>query len=162
MANWTEERKTLMLKLLDGGKSSSAVGEALGISKNAVIGKTRRMGYVLSELNGYPQERHRERPRLNQTSAQKPVRVRPMLKYKPVEPFIAESGNCTIMELTHRTCRWPLWETDNVEKFYCGAPVDSGSYCAKHWQMSKPQHVRAATETPRPFINYKKKKSRAA
>ena len=46
---------------------------------------------------------------------------------------------CTIMQLTSRTCRWPLWGKERlpVEKqYYCGEAVAAGVYCAAHCKLT--------------------------
>jgi hypothetical protein len=46
---------------------------------------------------------------------------------------------CTIMQLTSRTCRWPLWGSNErlpVERYYCGETVAAGVYCAAHCKLT--------------------------
>lgn len=38
-----------------------------------------------------------------------------------------------IIDLSHRTCRWPLWTDAEPARRYCGDPVvDGWSYCHPH------------------------------
>ena len=163
MIKWTEERIALMLKLLDEGKSAGVVGAALGTTRNAIIGKVGRLGYAVGVLNGHhlrhPPRVRRERPRL--TISIFGNRVRPVLRLKPVPvkpaaPFVPGEANCTIMQLTKHTCRWPMWEADGVEKFYCGALVDGKTYCAEHWEVAGNVYIRPRHEPPRPFFTKKR------
>ena len=41
---WTEERLAELRKLWDQGLSISQIGDALGVSRNAIAGKAHRMG----------------------------------------------------------------------------------------------------------------------
>jgi hypothetical protein len=59
-----------------------------------------------------------------------------------IEP-LAEAAwpatRCTIMQLTSRTCRWPLWGKERlpVEKqYYCGEAVAAGVHCAVHCKLT--------------------------
>jgi GcrA cell cycle regulator len=164
---WSEEKVSKMLELLKNGKTGGEVGRALGITRNAVIGKIHRLGYKLGVINGNSRDllpkpevlskTHRERPRLNSTETNVLdafMKRRPEIKYtrfrygktKASEPVpvieIAERQphNCTLMELRGRVCHWPLWNDDVAEKLYCGAPVAGKTYCAGHWRMAIRPH----------------------
>lgn len=44
---WTGEKLAILRDLIAKGKTASQIGDAMGITRNAVIGKCRRMGYRL-------------------------------------------------------------------------------------------------------------------
>src|SRR3974390_1674015 len=41
---WTKERETILHRMWKGGASASIIGDELGLSRNAVIGKVHRLG----------------------------------------------------------------------------------------------------------------------
>src|SRR6516225_6514918 len=41
---WTKERETILRRMWKGGASASIIGDEIGISRNAVIGKVHRLG----------------------------------------------------------------------------------------------------------------------
>ena len=55
-------------------------------------------------------------------------------KIRPIEPPPSDDGNIRLMDLRDVHCRWPLWDdgTPVESKFFCGAAVARGRYCAKH------------------------------
>lgn len=164
---WTEERTELMLKLLSDGLTAAAVGRLLKVSRNAVIGKAHRLGKSVAELNGHHVvKRKRERPRLslygNEVSKRPSPRYRPVrapvinLPERVVEPTFEElhKNRCNIMQLTLRTCRWPLWGHDGTgERFYCGAPVATRCYCDWHKEVAtQAPYPRVRREPSKPFV----------
>ena len=165
---WPDERVKEMLRLLATGLSTKETASALGISKNAVIGKLHRLGYRGGSLNGWEKRvnesrakarRNRMRPRLGMFDMSvNSKRVPVMRKLRIDKPrVVAEAGvhKCTIMQLSGYSCRWPLWgENPNEDKFYCGAPVAKAPYCPEHTIIN--QRVPLRREPPRPFIMRKR------
>jgi GcrA cell cycle regulator len=138
---WTDEA-IQTVKDLWGRKSSGEIAGIIGhLSRSAVCGKANRLG--LAKV-GQPKARATpfRKPRVQRFRevppsrfAEDTVRVEPMQCehifdwMKHISP--APQG-CSLMDLTHETCRWPLWD-DVVSDEYCGAkPVDGSSYCPVH------------------------------
>jgi hypothetical protein len=138
---WDEEKVANMLKLLNEGASTRVAAVALGTTRNAVIGKMHRLGLRVGSYNGWgkkaaeaqAKKQHRYRPRLSMFDMV--IRPRPVIKFKKV-PKVEVPGAraCTLMDLDHNTCRWPLWCDDGEERLYCGASVDGKTYCTDHWR----------------------------
>jgi hypothetical protein len=45
----------------------------------------------------------------------------------------------TLMQLTRRTCRWPLWGKERLpveKRYYCGKTVAAGVYCTAHCKLA--------------------------
>jgi GcrA cell cycle regulator len=161
IAFWTPDKDEQMLSLLKQGATAAATGKALGITRNSVIGRTMRLGLKVGELNGYHLNKHkpqprRDRPRLNMYSTET-VKARPTPRRKRVflrivpKPGVLERPNIgiSIMQLNDQTCRWPMWATGAVTKFYCGEPVCSyGTYCEDHFVVGTTPAKRQAMREP--------------
>lgn len=153
--DWPEETVTLMLQLIADGESCSQVGSKIGKSRNAVIGKLHRMeaagrkverrGAALKQGSA-PAKGIRVRPApslhsvaLSGVPAVKrgrpfnPRSVAPALP-PPIEPLPFVNGaRITLMELTAKTCRWPMGDPGTEEFCFCGhAPRENSSYCDFH------------------------------
>lgn len=150
---WTEEKVQMLKQLIADCQSATQIGLRLGVTRNAVIGKVRRMGLRLLGRPNAPTSTKRARPRLiiyNTYAALKPEYEMSKKDSKPEE--LPTSKPCSILDLTTDTCRWPLWDAHDTEnKLYCGAPISGKTYCATHKAMTKVIY-RRSTETPRPFL----------
>lgn len=110
---WSEERIRLLKKLWLQGKSTVEIGRALGISKNAVVGKVHRL-----ELNARPSP------------------IRPDIKE---EQPIVRKGNKKIrlMDLKMNSCRWPLGDPKEEDFCFCGKTCTTGKpYCPEHCKIA--------------------------
>lgn len=139
--------------------SAREIGERLGVTKNAVIGRThrlhlakRRMGF---QPKGLSKPRKPRNPNMGIT-VQKPVPKNPMLREPPkrdrfghfISAKSAKSAKSaaeklppwvdrpvTILELNGNTCRWPLGEPPFL--VYCGRPpFDQSVYCKEHFRLA--------------------------
>jgi hypothetical protein len=57
---------------------------------------------------------------------------------EPLAKAARPATPCTIMQLTSRTCRWPLWGKERLpveKRYYCGEAVAAGVYCAVHCKL---------------------------
>ena len=61
---WTEERLAQLRSLWDEGLSISQIGDALGVSRNAIAGKAHRLG-LLSGRHRSPRTHPKPRSRQN-------------------------------------------------------------------------------------------------
>ena len=142
---WPEALEVEARSLWESGMSAGVVAEAVGKTRNAIIGKARRAGWdgskhALSPTQIGVQRRksHREKvaAKFNFVTAQ-PV-VEPMQDDRiPVEQ------RRTIFELTDKTCRWPCGDVGTEAFFYCGGVVEENSpYCPAHSHRAFTQPVR--------------------
>ncbi len=154
--SWTDERVELLRKLWSDGLSASQIAAQIGsVTRNAVIGKVHRLGLsgraktmtTAPRINRTP---HKARPQGNsmpragmapmsfgatalKTEAQPDVER--AVEPAPAIPFpVPESqSRITLMQLTERTCRWPVGDPSTAEFRFCGANSEAGvPYCTYH------------------------------
>ncbi|MCH1427251.1 MAG: GcrA family cell cycle regulator [Alphaproteobacteria bacterium] len=113
---WTDERLEELKKLWAQGLSISQIGEALGVSRNAIAGKAHRMGLP-------------KRPSpISKPKAEKPK----------VEPVVAEQDLPLRLELrqlvwSRSKCCWPTGDPKKNGFVFCGDTVVPGKpYCLPH------------------------------
>jgi hypothetical protein len=134
---WPPEREEELVKLAPSANRVSDIAWALGVSRNSVIGKMRRMrekGVVIETHFG-------EQPRPDaMPTAPKPklVSLQPRRSLPPPDPLQPEPAlelftmrRLSLLELGPRTCRWPVG--DEPPYLFCGNPTDGDRvYCAVH------------------------------
>ena len=113
---WTDERLEELKKLWAQGLSISQIGEALGVSRNAIAGKAHRMGLP-------------KRPSpISKPKAEKPK----------VEPVVEEQDLPLRLELrqlvwSRSKCCWPTGDPKINGFVFCGDTVVPGKpYCLPH------------------------------
>lgn len=137
----TPEALDLMRRLWAAGKSASEIGNLLGVTKNAILGKIHRLG-LHRNARKTPRELRQPRPRTTSV----------VTKTAAVKKRIAESktpglGAPTNAQDRHGqesvplyrvrplTCRWPLWSDDaKPDHTYCDKPAVAawpGVYCVE-------------------------------
>jgi len=129
--SWTDERVEQLKKLWTEGLSASQIARVLGeVTRNAVIGKVRRLG-----LAGRASAPRIERPRYP-----KPAR-RIVSKVAMPEPVIIEEPEpepepgewTTVLTLRERMCKWPIGNPGDANFRFCGRKAGEGaSYCVEH------------------------------
>lgn len=149
--SWTKE-KTARLCELDALKwSFGDIGKDIGMSRNACIGKARRLGLP---ARGTSQPRPREskpgarirtpnRIRYIQSLRANP---RPLAIVKPPEQI--SKNPLTLAELTKSNCRFPI-SGEGANTLYCGDKIHSRSYCWHHFHLCY-EPARRMTEARKP------------
>lgn len=157
--SWTPDRVETLSRLWQEGQSARQIGEALGLSRNAIIGKIQRlvlyrapeltaankskgMQAALAVVNG---KRASRLTRPHESKAPKPKlvvhgnrQVHEAPEARPPRSELAQAafavdGNPTArpwLERPPRTCQWPLNGPDG-ETWSCCAPTQA-TYCDKH------------------------------
>lgn len=104
---WTPERIAALIALWEEGLTTSVIGERLGITKNAVVGKVHRLGLP---------------KRVTSSRAAKPA-----VEEKPMGEMIK------LDKLSNGMCCWPEGEPSTENFRFCGAQaVEGRPYCAEH------------------------------
>ncbi len=134
--NWTEERVAMLGNLLRGGLSAGQIAEEMGgITRNAVIGKARRLGLGFCATNPGGRPKSGRKPRAHPFVDRKPPNVAPGA-IADLQPEIV-ANPVTLLELTEWTCRWPIGDPTSPDFVFCGAlPVPGHSYCAGHCRLA--------------------------
>lgn len=149
---WSEERIAQLKRFHQDGLTSSQIAREIGVTRNAVIGKLSRLGL----------SRPRDVVRAQQKRAAKLLRPRrarfsivakngalapafaapPPPAATPTAPAIEvapvfEGRGCTLLELSHGKCRWPIDGPDGKEVFFCGNDrVEGLPYCSAHARLA--------------------------
>ena len=101
---WTPQRTAALIALWEEGLTTSVMGQRLGVTKNAVVGKVHRLGL----------------PKRASSPRAKP----------PVEE---KRNTVKLAALTASMCCWPDGEPGTDDFHFCGEPVaPERPYCAAH------------------------------
>jgi hypothetical protein len=97
----------------------------LELTKNACIGKARRLG--LPSREGIPRQPVKGREKMIRKSVDAPIP--PIEIDQPIE-----AAGLTIYQLRDGDCKWPLAQVEDYPPYlYCGEPTDIGcSWCYEH------------------------------
>jgi GcrA cell cycle regulator len=141
---WTPERIEQLRNFATSGLSSSQIAAEIGVTRNAVIGKLHRLGLAPGRPAGGPARTCPPRVRRPRHSPQRAL-LRLMFAQTPsiasgagTQCAPVESARpCSLIELAHRTCRWPVNNPDAADFAFCGnEAVDGFPYCAGHARMA--------------------------
>lgn len=124
----TEEEKEAVREYFNQNLSYSAMALKLGVTRNVIAGRCRRLGLVRdpSEYKG-------------RSSSMRIVkrRIDPPPLPVVVDPEPAESGQGAleaVMAAHSRSCRFPFGDPRRQDFRYCGEVTDPGkSYCSEHF-----------------------------
>ena len=159
--SWTDERVEVLKKMWGEGQSASQIAKELGgVTRNAVIGKVHRLG--LSNLAGSsapapekkaakpaakpkPKKRTEKVVEVTVTPRKPIVPAGQPLPPQPSANEISPEALATVrevektakriglMDLTERTCKWPIGDPATDDFWFCGLSVQQGKpYCEAH------------------------------
>ena len=116
---WTPERVAELERLWATGATTAEIGRMLNVSKNAVVGKTHRLG-----LPGRPS----------------PIKREAVMAPSPPPP--------TVVAYHGPPCQWPFGEPGTEAFHFCGAPAaPDRPYCNEHCKLAyvrSDRQIRAA------------------
>lgn len=120
---WTPDREKILRELWDKGISASEIGRRIKVSKNAVIGKARRMRLQSRGTKPYVVVRKKPEPPPPPPPPKLPPEKVPELK------TVIEA----VMGVGRNTCRWPYGEPYQNKLAFCGEPTfEKYPYCLRH------------------------------
>jgi hypothetical protein len=63
--------------------------------------------------------------------------LRELSSFKPPDsPSSPRPSGVPLEYLGNRECRFPVSQTKDCEHFFCGQPIERGSYCTCHWCLA--------------------------
>ena len=156
-SSWPQERIDEMLRMNEAGNNLREIAAALGATRNAILGKLTRMGVPRAFLPGHKRAKRAE-PKLDAVAARplRPMKPRaplPTPEAPPLPPPVppteettapvrhevfAAAGGVEVWQLSEQTCRWPLGDPLDRERFrYCGERVEAEKvYCGPHCRIA--------------------------
>jgi GcrA cell cycle regulator len=144
METWTPERIEQLRNFAGSGLSSSQIAAEIGVTRNAVIGKLHRLGLASGRPAGGPARSSPPRASRPRHSPQREF-LRLMFAQAPsiangsgAQAATVESTQpCSLFELAHGKCRWPMGNPDAADFAFCGNDAAVGlSYCAGHARVA--------------------------
>jgi GcrA cell cycle regulator len=137
-SHWSAEADDRLRALWAEGLSSAAIGRAMGLTKNAVVGRAHRLKLPARPspiVGGVPRERA-PRPLAPRAKTLPAVReVKPVAAPKPAAVPVPVVRRVVALGPV-RACQWIKGEPAGADSAFCGAPTVPGcSWCEAHYRM---------------------------
>jgi GcrA cell cycle regulator len=144
MATWTAERIDTLAAMWSAGETCSYIAQAIGVTRNAVIGKVDRLGLRLRSgeerdkamraIRAAAPRRTPPRSRNRVNAGPKLVAARkPRLTCEAFDAAIPRQQLKQVWEIGRGECHWPVGHPGEEGFGFCCAAIDGrGSYCAEH------------------------------
>jgi GcrA cell cycle regulator len=137
MFDWRTDRVDELRRMCAEGYAASEMAKSIGTTRNAVIGKAKRLGlHLRAPLRVSPKQMVRAVAGKRHPWQPPPQPPRPRPHMAPDLPL--QCSPCTIADLTDDCCHWPLWQRDVPfgDKRYCGGITIQGHvYCPFHTRI---------------------------
>jgi GcrA cell cycle regulator len=140
---WTTERIDQLKSFVGAGLTCSQIAAEIGVTRNAVIGKIHRLGLGPGRAAAMPDRPcppRLRRPRLrSQRALLRLVGEAPSIAADAVFAAVTVDSpqSCSLIDLAHNKCRWPLNEPGAAGFAFCGNDQAAGfSYCGSHARMA--------------------------
>jgi GcrA cell cycle regulator len=138
---WTDERLERLKIGFAAGSTCRQIADAIGVSRNAVIGKLNRLNLT--------RENNSEPPARKKTAKARRRGSVPQLQYQLLQAVYAEPPSeardapissehiCSLFELSEARCRWPINTPGEKDFGFCGnTPLEGLPYCAGHSRIA--------------------------
>lgn len=126
---WTDDQVEELKRLWNEGLTTGEIGKALGVSKNAVVGKAHRLGLNSrpSPIRRTDDETEQAAPAPQKTEPKEPAKKASQKAEKHKEKLF------TVNDLTSSSCRWPIGDPKDADFHFCGKEAIPGKpYCPEH------------------------------
>jgi len=149
---WTPDRVEALKKLWRRGLSASEIARQIsGMTRNAVLGKVRRLGLMVG-LGSRHEQTHLNHParRAARTTGSAIYRGDPHTSplQKKLDAIMANAaatplperhenpGSATVLTLGAHMCKWPIGSPSDPNFSFCGRlKTDEGPYCEFHHRI---------------------------
>lgn len=130
---WSDDRLDTLRKRHAAGDTFSEIADQVGLSRNACIGKAKRLHLPGREPHKAPISATRER-RTRFQLRPPPLPLAPERRAPVLNA--PEPRNLTILDLEPGDCKWPV--TENPPYLFCGNPAVrwEPAYCGFHYQLA--------------------------
>lgn len=146
---WTTERVAQLKSGVNAGLSCAQIANAIGVSRNAVIGKISRLGLSRGRNPTAPRPREGVLIRQPKVLTQR-LMLKALFASAPIADDVVSSEPCSLLNLAPRKCRWPINDVGTVGFTFCGnRTVDGMSYCAGHARIAYRGSSGRPQEAPR-------------
>lgn len=138
-SDWTETMLTQLTARWNAGETSAVIAAALGVSKNAVVGKARRLNLARrpSPIRVGDAAKTAAAPAKASPKSAMPTQVKK--KLQPAAPAMEQPLPPAEPRLPPEGCRWPMWRHHELPTHrYCGEARQSPTqaYCPHHMAMA--------------------------
>jgi GcrA cell cycle regulator len=141
-ATWTHERIEQLRACVDNGMTCSQIAAAIGVSRNAVIGKIHRLGLssgrpagASARANCPPRARHSRGP--TQRRLLRLAYARAPLDEILSAIVVISTHPCSLIDIDAHQCRWPIGDPASTNFLFCGNDAIAGfTYCVGHARMA--------------------------
>lgn len=141
-AGWPDVHIAALKERFDRGMSFAQISADMNAtfgtaySRNACIGKAKRLGLKQSSKPAPPPRPKRER-RQPQIRAERRGPPLASVEYEAIECEPINHIGVSIYELTTETCRWPIGTPGHEDFCFCGnAPISGLPYCPGHSRLA--------------------------
>lgn len=147
---WTDEKVKSLVQLWESGQSITQIGKALGMTRNAVVGKAHRIGLakraspiMRSEKPAQPRQPAVHHGPSHHTAAPAAPRASVQVRDEPTVSQQSAQGQLTAAMLAALTpssgprCKWPIGDPKTSEFDFCeNVGLPGKPYCAQHCAMA--------------------------
>ena len=141
-ATWTAERIEQLRACIGSGMTCSQIAAAIGVSRNAVIGKIHRLGLssgrpagVSARTNCPPRARHSRGP--TQRRLLRLAYAQAAIDETLPDISVISAHPCSLVDIAARQCRWPIGDPASTDFLFCGNDAINGfTYCVGHARMA--------------------------
>jgi GcrA cell cycle regulator len=141
---WTPDRIEQLRSCVAAGMTCSAIAAAIGVTRNAVIGKIHRLGLsggrpagapARASTNCPPRARHPRAP--TQRRLLRLAYAQASLDEIMSDVAVISLHPCSLVDIDPHQCRWPIGDPAAANFVFCGNEAITGfTYCLGHARMA--------------------------